>query len=192
MFNIGPYGGSNRIKLDKSGYLKVGIGIIIFLGAMVLYVFELKHFDRILNPKLLFAYAFGFGLALGIFLGKRFSKGILESFEKMRIYMILIVLSIIFMPLLINLANRCMDFSTPEYKEVVLENVEAYISEKYGVLKGEDVKIAGYKIVLVMDQEVLQLKSKHNPFPNKKKGDVVRIAIHKGLLGIKYVVLNNT
>ncbi len=190
MFNTGLSGGGNRIKLDQSGYLKVGIGATIILGLIVLYVFEFKHFDLVLNPKLLMGYAFGFGLTLGILLGNRFSKGVIEALEKMKIYMILITLSIVFMPLIVNLTNRLLDFRSPEMKEVSLENVEAYISEKYGILKGEDVKIAGYKIVLIMDQEVLQLKSKINPFPNNKKGDKVQIAIHKGLLGIKYIDLN--
>ena len=190
MFNFDLSGGGNRIKLDQSGYLKVGIGAMIIMGLIVLYVFEFKHFDLMLNPMLLLAYAFGFGLALGIMLGNRFSRDVKEAFEKMRIYMILIVLCIVFMPLIVNLANRLLDFRSPEIKEVSLENVEAYISEKYGVLKGEDVKIAGYKIVLIMDQELLQLKSKINPFPKNKKGDKVQIAIHKGLLGIKYIDLN--
>jgi hypothetical protein len=128
---------------------------------------------------------------LGVVLAGRFGRGVSDSFEKMRIYMILIVVSIAFMPLLVNLANRYLDFRTPEIKEVSLENVEAYISEKYGVLKGEDVKIAGYKIVVVMDQEVLQLKSKQNPFPNNKPGDIVQIAVNKGLFGIEYVGLKN-
>jgi hypothetical protein len=189
MFDTGLYGGSNRIKLDKPGYFKAGIGVAIIFGLIILYGFEIKHFDLVLNPKLLFAYAFGFGLVLGVLLGNRFSRGTSEAFEKMRIYMILITLCIIFMPLLVNLANRLLDFRTPELKEVSFENVEAYISEKYGILKGEDVKIAGYRIILVMDQEVLQLKSKHNPFPNNKKGDKVQIAIHKGLFGIKFVSL---
>ena len=187
MFNTDLSGGGNKIKLDRSGYLKVGIAASIILGLIVLYVFEIKHFDLVLNTTLLLAYAFGCGIVLGILLGNHFSKGVKEVFEKMRIYMILIVLCIIFMPLIVNLANRLLDFRSPELKEVSLENVEAYISEKYGVLKGEDVKIAGYKIVLIMDQEVLQIKSKLNPFPNNNKGDKVQIAIHKGLLGINFV-----
>ena len=190
MFNIGPYDGGNRIQLDKSDYLKVGLGIVGIFGLIVLYVFELKHFDLILNPKILFLYVFGFGLTLGILLGRKFSRGIKDAYERMRIYSILIALSMVFMPLFVNLANRLLDFKTPEIKEVSLENVEAYISERYGVLEGEDVKIAGYKIVLVMDGTVLQLKSKHNPFPKNKPGDKVQIAIHKGLLGIRYVNLN--
>ena len=101
--------------------------------------------------------------------------------------MIMIVFCIVFMPLIVNLTNRILDFRSPELKEVSLESAEAYISEKYGVLKGEELKIAGYKIIILMDQEVLQIKSKTNPFPNNKKGDQVQIAINKGLLGIKFV-----
>ncbi len=192
MFNIGPYGGGNRIKLDKVGYLKAVVVAVIIFGLIVLYVFEFPHFDLILNPKRLILFAVAFGLVLGIILGKRFSTGVKEAYERMRIYMILTVLCLFFMPLLISLANRFLDFRTPESKEVILENVEAYISEKYGVLKGEDVKIAGYKIVIVMDQEVHQLKSKQNPFPNYKQGDKVQIAIYNGLFGIKYVGLKDT
>lgn len=188
--NLDYLGG--RIKLAKSEYPKVALGAAVIFGVIVLYVFELKHFDLVLNPKLLLAYAFGFGLILGIILGRKLSREVTDAYEKMRIYMMLIVLSIAFMPLLVNLANRLLDFKNPEIKDVSFENAEAYISEKYGVLQGEDVKIAGYKIVVVMDGTVLQLKSKHNPFPNNQPGDIVKIAVHRGLLGIHYVSLNNT
>lgn len=189
MFNIGPYGGSNRVKLDNSGYVKVGIGAIIIIALIALTVLEFRHFDLLLNPKLLLVYALVLGLILGTILGKKFSEGIKETYEKVRIYVVLIMASIIFMPLFVSLTNRLLDFRTPEKKAVIFENAEAYISERYGVMEGETAKIAGYKIVLVMDQEILQLKSKKHPFPNAKKGDTVELTIKKGLLGIKYVKL---
>ena len=129
---------------------------------------------------------------LGVTLGNRFSKEVKESFERFRIYTILIFLSIFFMPLLINLSNRLLDFRTPELQEVSLENIEPYISEKYGILKGEKVKIAGYKIVVLMDGNPLDLKSKQNPFPNNKLGDIVQIVVHQGLFGLKICRINGS
>lgn len=191
MFNLGSTGSGNRIKLDKSGYLKVGIGTLVVFGLIVLYVFELRHFDLLINPARLILLAFALGLILGIMLGNRFSRGVQDTFEKFRIYIILIFLSIVFMPLMVNLANRLLDFREGELREVSLESAEPYISEKYGVLKGEEVKIAGYKIVIVMDQEVYQLKSRQHPFPENKPGDKVNITIHQGLFGLKYLDLFN-
>ena len=189
MYDIDSFPSGNRIKLDKSDYPKVIIGVILLFGMIVLYVFEFKHFSLVLEPKWLLLFSLGFGIMLGLTLGNRFSKKVKESFERFRIYTLFIFLSIFFMPLLINLSNRLLDFRQPELREVSLENVEAYISEKYGVMKGEDVKIAGYKIVVVMDQQVLRLKSEENPFPNSQAGDMVKIAVHNGLFGIKYVNL---
>ena len=190
MFNLDSSPSGNRIKLDKSDYPKVILGAILLFGMIILYVFEFKHFSLVLEPKWLLIFALGFGVMLGVALGNRFSKGEKESFERFRIYSIFIFISIFFMPLLINLSNRLLDFRKPEIHEVSLENVEAYISEKYGVLKGEDVKIAGYKIVVVMDGQVLQLKSKENPFPDNKPGDIVELTVHNGFFGLKYVKLS--
>ena len=190
MFDIGPYGGSNRANLKKSDYVKGISAVTVIFSLIVLYVVEFKHFSLVLEPKWLLLFSVGFGVMLGVTVGNKFSKDVKETFERFRIYMIFIVLSIFFMPLLINLANRHLDFRTPEMRDVSFENSEAYISEKYGILKGEEVKIAGYKIVVVMDQKVLQLKSKHNPFAKNQRGDIVQIAVHHGLFGLKYVDLS--
>ena len=190
MYDIDSFPSGNRIKLDKSDYPKVIAGVILLFGMITLYVFEFKHFSLVLEPKWLLIFALGFGIMLGVTLGNRFSKEVKDSFERFRIYTIFIFISVFFMPLLINLSNRLLDFRQPELRKVSLESVDAYISEKYGVLKGEDVKIAGYKIVVVMDQQVLQLKSKENPFPNNQPGDAVEIKVHYGLFGLKYVNLS--
>lgn len=188
-FNIGPYDGNNRANLKKADYVKGISGVVVIFTLIVLYVFEFKHFDLLLEPIWLLLFSAGFGIMLGISLGNKLSKSVKESFERFRIYTILIFLSIFFMPLIINLSNRLLDFRTPELQEVSFENFEPYISEKYGVLKGEKVKIAGYKIVVVMDGKPLNLKSKQNPFPNNKPGDIVQIKVHKGLFGLKYIAL---
>ncbi len=186
-----PYGGGNRIKLDTAGYLRVAAAAIVLMGMIVLYVFEIKHFDRVMNTWLLITYALVFGVLAGVALGRRLSRDVTEEFEKMRIYVIMIALCIVFLPLLVNLANRLLDFRTPEIKTVSLESVEPYISERFGVLKGEEVKTAGYKIVFVMDKEVIQIKSKTNPFEGYQPGDSAEVLLHRGLLGIKYVRLKN-
>ncbi len=182
-----PYGGGNRIKLDKKGYAAVALAFVLIIGSIVLYVFEFRRFDMILQVKKLLLFALFVGLIIGYFIGRRLSAGEEEAFEKMRIYMIVIVLTLVFTPLYLSLINRWLDFSDTEYKEAYFEKADAYISEKYGVLKGEDVKIAGYKLILIMDQEVLQFKAKQNPFPNNKKGDKVLLPIKKGLLGVQYI-----
>jgi len=188
-YKLGPYEGSNRANLKKADFLKGISGVVVIFGLIVLYVFEFKHFDLVLKPKWLVLFSFVLGIMLGVRLGKKFSKGVKESFERFRVYTILIFLSIFFMPLLINLSNRLLDFRMPEKVEVSFENIEPYISEKYGVLKGEKIKIAGYKIVVLMDGNPLDLKSKQNPFPNNKPGDIVQIAVHHGLFGLKYIRL---
>ena len=107
------------------------LGVVLLFGMIILYVFEFKHFSLLLAPKWLLLFAFGFGVVFGATLGHRFSKGVKDAFERFRIYMIFIFIAVFFMPLLINLPNRLLDFRKPEVKEVALESIEAYISEKY-------------------------------------------------------------
>lgn len=186
-----PDGGGNRIKLDREGYIKVAFAFLIIIGSIVLYVFEFRQFDLILEMKRLLLYALVVGLVIGIWVSRKLSAGEQEAFERMRIYMITVLVVLIFSPLYISLLNRWLDFREPEYREASFEKADAYISENYGVLKGEDPEIAGYKLTLVLDQEVLQLKAKQNPFPNNKTGDKVLLPIKRGLFGISYVSFEN-
>lgn len=177
----------NRYKLSQSGYIKaIGAGVLI-IAVIVTYVLQFDHFDKILNATYFLILSACLGAALGVFLALRFSKKEKEAYDKMRVYMICIMLSIVFMPLLVGLINRYLDFRTVQVKEAQLLQLKPSTNQPFGYLRDEEMKITHYDTVILLDGDIHNLKTKNNPFPNQKAGDKIMVPIHQGLLGINFL-----
>ena len=182
-----PSVSGNRIKLSPSGYLKVGIAAILIFTAIVLYVFEFNHFDKTIDIKYLLILSLVLGLIAGVLIGRRLAKEEHEIFEQMRIYMICATLCIVFMPLLVSLTNRLLDFKTPIDTEAQILSFQPQTDLPFGHMKGEKVDITHYEWVLLIDGKNFKFSTKELPFPENELGDLVSIPVHRGLLGIRYL-----
>jgi len=182
-----PESGGNRIKLPASGYLKaILITILIFL-AIILYVLQFEHFDKILNTSYFLLLSLALGLALGILIGKRYADKEHDIVEKMRLYMICGGLCIVFMPLFIALTNRLLDFKAIQFKDAQLLEFRPQTSQPFGYLKGEEYNITHYKSTLLINEDIFKIKTRVNPFPEHEVGDQILVPVRQGLLGIKYL-----
>ncbi len=181
------YGGQNRIKLDRAGYLRVALATILIMGSIFLYVFEFRVFNRTLNIGWLLLISALVGGTLGYYISRKFSKGINETYERMRIYMVCIAMCVLFTPLYLSLINRFLDFSEPEIISVEFLSSSARISERFGNLKGVKNKIDHYAIVVVIDDQPVSFRTKKDYFSEFKEGEIVDLKVNQGLLGVRYI-----
>ena len=180
---LGPSLGGNREKLTASEYLRyggMGVGLILLI---VLYVFEFKHFDRTLSVKGLVISSIVVGLLLGLFLGYRFRHLAKDLTERVQIYVFFAVICMIFMPLLGNLSNRLLSFRPATATEVEFIQETPYLSDRLGVIEGQEVKPTGYYLFFYHKQQLHRTKNKAPQFPNKQRGDLIQLNIKKGLWG---------
>ncbi len=184
-----PDTSANRIKLTRSGYIKmISLTVLIFI-MILLYVFHFDHFDKILDTRKWLIIAGIVGLGLGFFIGKKNADKEHEIYEQFRLYTLCIVLSIVFMPLVISLINLYGDFKAPSSQQVQLLDLKPKVDQPFGHIKGEEVKVTHYETAVLLDDEVFKFSTKENPFPGRAMGDMVQLPVYPGLLGIRYLDL---
>ncbi len=177
----------NQIKPNLSNYFKAALAALLIILSVVLYVFEFDHFDKTINIKYLLLLAVILGLLVGILISRRLAINEFELFEQMRIYMICTIICIVFMPLVLSLTNRLLDFRTPDLKTAQILSFQAVGDQPFGHIKGEKLKITNYEWGIELDQQVFNFRTKTLPFGEKKLGDNVQISVYQGLLGIRYL-----
>ncbi|MFT5168782.1 MAG: hypothetical protein ACI8P3_004027 [Saprospiraceae bacterium] len=177
----------NRIKLTPSGYLKAGLAALLIISAIILYVTQFDHFGKMLNTKYFLILSVVLGIFTGTLIGRRYAATEKEAYEQMRIYVICIMMSVVFMPLLVGLANRFLDFRAPQTKAVQLLDFQARVDQPFGHLKGEKVEVTQYNTVILLDEKIIKFSSKTSPFSKDNLGEIIEIPVRQGLLGIRYL-----
>ena len=190
MIDADPFGpglGGNREKLKTSEYLRYGgLGVFLIL-LIVLYVFEFRHFDNTLRVKGLVIASLIVGALLGLLLGIRYRHRGADLTEKVQIFVFFIVISMIFMPLIGNLSNRLLSFRQAVPTEVEFVEERPYLSDRMGVIKGEEIKPTGYYLFFYHQQTLFRIKSKTARFGGLQRGDLIQLDIKKGLWGWQVV-----
>ena len=178
-----------RERLQASEYLKYGGIALLFIGLVVLYVFELPYFHNTFSAINLVLWSLCLGLILGAFLAHRFSDSAQDLTEMIQIYVFFIVMCMIFMPLFGSLSNRLLDDERVELREVEFVDEVPFYSSRYGVLKGEQLEPTGYYCFFYHEAHLERIKSDRALFFEKKRGDNVEIFIKKGFWGFEYMPL---
>jgi hypothetical protein len=177
----------NRIKLSPSGYLKAGLAALIIISSIVLYVTQFDHFGKMLDTKYFLILSTFIGIILGSLVGRRFAAGVKEAYEQMRVYVICIMLSIVFMPLIIGLMNRYLDFRSPQTVSVQLLDLQARVDQPFGHIKGEKVAVTQFYNVILLDEKIIKFTSKTTPFSKDRLGEMIDVPVCRGFLGIRYL-----
>lgn len=186
-FDIGSSG--NRIKLSRLEYLKYGGLGLLFIGLIVLYVFEFKYFNLALGIKPLILGSLLVGLLLGMFMGHRFRKTAEDLTERIQIYVFFVAIFMVFMPLFASLSNRLLSFSTIQQTEVEFVEQNAYYSSRMGVIKGEEIKPNSYHSFFYHKDKLYRVKTQSPLFSSELEGrETVVIPIKKGLWGVPWVI----
>lgn len=170
-------------------YLKYTAIAALFLLLLILYVLEFPYFSNTFEVQKMVIFAMILGAAFGAFLGFRYQYVAKDSLERFQVYTAFIVLSIIFMPLVMSLSNRLLSFQTMRQEQVELFQVEARVSERFGLLKGDAIQANSYYIFFIRNGELKRIKTEQDIFKNNKKGDLIQLPVKKGIWGYEVVIL---
>ncbi len=161
--------------------------VVVLFGVIVFYVQEFQWFQNYLSPKKMVLGSMLFGLLIGLLLGFRFQKFGEELIDKIQIWSVCLVVSVLPMPLLASLTNRLLAERSTHETQVEFWEEKANLSNIYGYIKGEPKANLGYYIFVILDGEIVRLKSMKPRFPNAAQGDLVAIPVRRGLLGANFV-----
>jgi len=181
--------------MSMKSKLLIFLGVLSIVGLIVLYVNELGWFHNYFYPKNMVLGSLFVGLVIGLALGFRFQKLGEELVDKAQIWTVCVILALLPMPLLASLANRLFaERHTYEVKVEFWDEKEHLIGRSptiYGFLEGEKKAELGFFIFVIMDGEMIRLKSRTPKFSHLSKGDTVSIPLRKGLFGVAYVDWQN-
>ena len=163
------------------------LALLSLAGVIVLYVLEFQWFQNYLSPKKMVIGSLLLGVLIGLLLGFRFQKHGEELVDKIQIWSVCLVVSMLPMPLLASLANRLFAERETNETQVAFWDQKANLSNIYGYIKGEPKANLGYYIFVIMDGEIVRLKSMEPRFPNAVQGDRVSVPVRRGLLGANFV-----
>lgn len=169
-------------------YLKYMALALLFPLVAGLYTLEFFHFGNTFELRHLFIVALLLGLSIGLFIAFRYQYYATNAVEHFQIFASSISLMLILMPLFMSLTNRLFAFEPIRQEQVELFKVEAIISDRFGILVGEEIKPDVYYIFFIRDGELQRVKSDSPVFVDKQKGDMIDIPVLKGLWGYELVV----
>lgn len=178
-----------RERLAATEYLKYGFIAFVFLGLIVLYVFEIPYFHNTFAAGNLVLKSLCTGLFLGAVLAYRFSSSAQDLTETIQLYVFFIIICMVFMPLLGSLSNRLLDDQQAELREVEFVDEVPFYASKYGILEGEKLEPSGYYCFFYHNARLERIKSDKALFFEKTRGDNVEIFVKKGFWGFEYMPL---
>ncbi|MBI1223784.1 MAG: hypothetical protein GC192_00990 [Bacteroidetes bacterium] len=171
--------------------LLVFFAVIAIFGVIALYVHEFQWFQNYIKPQKMVLGSLLVGLAVGIMLAFRFQKKEKDLVDKIQIWTVCIVTSILPMPLLASLANRFFAEQKPHETPVEFWEEKAHLVGRsptiYGFIEGNKKTEMGYFIFVIIDGELVRVKSKTPRFSNSVQGDTIVVPIKKGLFNVDYI-----
>lgn len=181
----GPYARSNREQYTlKERVIYTGLGLV-FLGMLVLYVFEFPHFDRTGDVSYLVLFAGVAGVLTGALIARNYRHVAKGPTETMQIYVFCIGVSLMFMPLLVSLSNRLLSFHPFEEEKALVLEADKRITERFGILKGD--KIPGQKIRMTVEinHQIMRYTTDEVDSKLPMRGDTILVKTRQGLWGFK-------
>ncbi len=171
--------------------LLIFLAVLGIFGAIVLYVQEFQWFQNYLNPSKMVWGSLLLGLAVGVVLGYRFQKNGEELVDRIQIWTVCIIVAILPMPLLASLTNRLFAEQNAHETKVEFWEEKAHLIGRsptiYGFIEGNKKNEMGYFIFVIIDGELVRVKSKTPRFANAVQGDTVVVPIRKGLFNVDFV-----
>ena len=111
--------------------------------------------------------------------------------DKMQIWTVCLFVSILPMPLLASLTNRLFAEQKIHETQVEFWEEKAHLVGRsptiYGFLEGNKKNEMGYFIFVIINGELVRVKSKTPRYANTIQGEAVIVPIRKGLLNVDFI-----
>lgn len=181
----GPYARSNRENYTlKERIIYTGLGLV-FLGMLVLYVFEFPHFDRTGNVSYLALFAGIAGVFTGSLIARNYRHVAKGPTETMQLYVFCIGISLMFMPLLVSLSNRLLTYHPFEEEKAFVLEVDKRITERFGILKGEKMPTEKINMTVEINNQIMRYTTVDIDSNLPKRGDTILVKTRMGLWGFR-------
>ncbi|GJM36166.1 MAG: hypothetical protein DHS20C18_51670 [Saprospiraceae bacterium] len=178
----------NRSSLPIREKIKYLLLSLTLIGLVVLYVLEFNFFHLTFNLPGLIIKGLIVGLVLGIGLAIYYQKQASDLTERVQLYVFFIVLCMIFMPLVVSLSNRLLNFAEPVMLQAEYVDIEPYYSDRFGLTKGEKIKPSGYFLFFYYNNRLKRIRLENPPFQDYARGATIVLPVKKGLWGHAVVI----
>ena len=121
-------------KLSLKEYVLYGSIGLFLLWSVVLYVYEFRQFEQLLNTRLFLITTASIGALIGLGLSWKFQYKGSDLTDKVQIYVFFILIGAIFMPLWLSVANRVLAFGAERIEKVEFWEQHAYYSSRGGLI----------------------------------------------------------
>lgn len=158
-----------------------------FLGLIALYALEFYYFKRTFGIKTMALVAAGIGAVIGAILGGALSRKAEDAVDRIQVFLFCIVLTAGFSPLLASLSNRLLSPHPLKWESVQFFEEKPYISERFGIMKGEKVKPRGYNLFFIRNGTLERIDNRLPLSVKPQRGDSLQIPVRKGLWGVEWV-----
>lgn len=167
----------------------VGLGVLAFFCLALLYALEIPYFNRYFSFTSFIVVSVVFGLLLGGFAAWRWGSRMKEPYDRMRLWVGLLVAGILFGPLFLSLLNRHVDPWPSYWENVELVEVEARLSSRYGLPDPEEMPESNsYHLYFYRNARLTRMVFQKKPdLGDTKKGDLIGVKIRRGLFGLEWV-----
>lgn len=170
----------------KNPFLHAVLSVLVLSFFIWRYVMEFDVLSNTLELKELLLISMGVMLVIVVGGIVVFRSRFLPWDEHYAEVVMLIVFGLLFAPLFGSILNRSMGKNTQQTFELVSE--KAYFSQGYGILKGDTLKPAGWRLRLREGSEIHKLRYKDQAhFPNLRPGESLVLPIREGVLGVRVV-----
>ncbi len=176
----------NWLQSDRN---KILLGIFIVFSLISGYVYQFAFFQNCINIKVHVITYILLGGILGIVVAYFLGKELHFLIEKVQLFVGCAFVGMILLPLMLTLINRIVQINSTVEKEVVIQRIDEYSQSRFGELELSKT-LDGYYVYFIVDKAPFRLSA--SPDFNVieyYKGEILPINIHTGLLGLKWVSL---
>lgn len=176
--------------MEVSNKTKIGAFLIAFtiVGLMALYVQEFHWLGNTFYAKKLIFWSLGFGLLSGVGLGKYWTRNIADSYDRMRLWILVIFVITLFSPYIGSLTNRLLSFEEAISEEFI------FFTEKpiadLEIVSTEKARPEAYFVFFMKNGTLERAKTRKRLFEGTEKGAKIRLPVKRGLYGFDIVCLD--
>lgn len=163
------------------------LGVVALVALITLYIYEFTYFTNTLQFGELLVRSEIVAGVLGIWLGLRLVKVGDEMVDKVRIFSGCLLLPLVFAPLAASLSNRILTTHSIRKESFEFFDEKPFSPQPYGVIQSEKLSPEGTYLFVIVDGDLVRLKSKSKVGTGKKRGDQLELSVKRGLWGYDVV-----